>query len=89
MADHYLMATTATHVLGDISRDEPGLAIIYGDDGDDWVGEWASGLGLINVRFPKSSTRELTDEERARFSTQVLEVGGVARPIEFEAGDQS
>jgi len=75
MPDRYLMATTATHVLGDISRDEPHLALIYGEDGDDWIGEWVTGIGYINVRFPKATTRELTAEEVALYDGRVVQAG--------------
>lgn len=81
--ERYLMATTAMHALGDISRDEPALAIVYGETDQDWIGEWATGLGMINVRFPKATTRELTAEERAFFSTKVLDTSGMVRPIVF------
>jgi hypothetical protein len=81
-----MMATGAVHTLGDISRDEPALAIVYGETDEDWIGEWATGLGLINVRFPKASTRELTDDERAYFSTKVIDTAGMVRPIMFEEG---
>lgn len=82
--DRYMMATSALHKLGDISRDEPDLAIIYGDSGDDWVGQWATGIGYINVRFPKATTRELTDGERATYSKLVIDEAGSVRPIVFD-----
>lgn len=87
MNDRYLMATAATHVLGDLSRPEPSLAIVYGETATDWIGEWATGFGYINVTFPKDTSRELTDDERAHFSTQVLECAGVVRPIVFSDPD--
>lgn len=63
----YVMATAAHHKLGDISRDEPDLAIIDREDGDDYVGQWVTGAGYIEVRFPKATTRELTEAERDRY----------------------
>lgn len=88
MADRYMMATRAHHVLGDISRDEPSLAIIYGEAGENWIGEWATGMGMVNVLFPKAYTRELTDDERAFYSTKVIVGPGAPRPIVFpEASD--
>lgn len=85
MADRYMMATKAIHILGDISRDEPSLAIIYGETPKNWIGEWATGLGMINVLFPKTSTRDLTADERALYAGRVLDVAGAQRPILFPA----
>lgn len=82
MSQRFMMATKATHQLGDISRDEPSLAYIDRDDGDDWIGQWVTGFGYINVRFPKDTTRELTAEERARFSQMDVESSnGIVSPI--------
>jgi hypothetical protein len=75
MPDRHMMATTATHVLGDLSRDEPSLALITGEEGGDWIGEWVTGVGYINVRFPKATTRELTDDERAEYHGRVVQAG--------------
>jgi hypothetical protein len=71
-----MMATTAIHKLGDISRDEPDLAYITGEDGDDWIGNWVTGYGYIHVRFPKSSTRELTAAERGLYDEKTLTLAG-------------
>lgn len=72
----YMMATTAHHKLGDISRDQPDLAYIDREDGDDFIGQWVTGAGYIEVRFPKTTTRELTAEERERFDGCELEMSG-------------
>lgn len=82
MADRYMMATRAATSSGtDISRDEPGLAIVYGETERYYVGEWVTGLGFINVRFPKDTTRELTEAEKARYRGKLIRVGGMTRPI--------
>jgi hypothetical protein len=49
----YMMATTAIHQLGDISRDKSDLCYIHGEDGDNFIGRWATGYGFVNVKFPK------------------------------------
>lgn len=85
MADRYMMATTAHHALGDISRDEPSLAIIYGETEDDFIGEWATGVGFVNVRFPKAETRELAESEKAQYRGRFLVVAGRAQPIQLDA----
>jgi len=88
MPDRYMMATQAIHAVGNISRDEPSLAIVYRETERDWIGEWATGMGFVNVRFPKETTRELTDAEKAFYRTKLLEVGGMTRPIRIdEEGD--
>lgn len=87
MNDRYVMATVAMHKVGDISRDEPHLAVIYGEDGDDWIGEWVTGMGFINVRFPMATTRELTDDERARYDGRTVQAGNGAYRIDIPRGD--
>lgn len=83
MPDKYMMATRATHRCGDLSREKPSLAIIYpdGEREDHYVGEWASGIGFINVEFPKDTTRPLNDEERELYGHCVIECAGIERPI--------
>lgn len=83
MPDKYMMATRATHRCGDLSRERPSLAIVYpdGEREDHYVGEWAAGIGFINVEFPKDTTRPLTDEERELYGNCVIECAGIERPI--------
>jgi hypothetical protein len=64
----YRMATTAIHMLGDISRDVPSLCYIREESGEDYIGEWVTGYGFIEVRFPKATTRKLTPAEYERFN---------------------
>lgn len=88
MNDNYMMATQAIHAVGDISRDTPSLAIVYRETERDYIGEWATGMGFINVRFPKETTRHLTEDEKRFYRTKGIEVGGMTRPIVFdEEGD--
>ena len=88
MTDRFMMATKAIHKLGDISRDQPHLAVIYGEDNDAYVGEWVTGLGLVNVRFPKETTRELTDDERRLYASKVVVVAGRVTPTGVTAKDE-
>lgn len=60
----HMMATTAIHKLGDISRDEPDLCIVYKEDEENYIGNWVEGFGFIEVKFPKETTRPLTEEEK-------------------------
>lgn len=75
--DRYMMATRAVHKLGDLTRDEPDLAIVYPDQetDTDYVGEWATGYGYVMVRFPKETTRPLTEAEHTRFAGRLLQAG--------------
>lgn len=89
ISDRYMMATRArtARITGspaaghDISRDEPSLAIVYRETETDYIGEWAAGFGFVDVHFPKDTTRELTDAEKALYRGKVIEVGGMTRPI--------
>lgn len=65
-----MIATKAYHQLGDISRDEldendlfENLCNIYGETENYYSGMWVVGFGFIKVLFPKSTTRDLTDED--------------------------
>lgn len=68
----YMMATRASHVLGDLSRDKPALAIILQETDTDFIGEWAEGIGFVNVVFPKDTTRPLTDDELRQYGAMYL-----------------
>ncbi|OYV63853.1 MAG: hypothetical protein B7X03_00240 [Parcubacteria group bacterium 21-58-10] len=70
------MATKAIHTTGDISRKSPSLCVVYGEDGDDWVGRFLSGFGFFDVHFPKKTTRELTREEKKTWNGAAFGVGG-------------
>ena len=65
--NHYMMATKAEHKIGDISSNKPDLCIIDREEGDYYIGSWSTGYGFIDVKFPKATTRHLTNEERKRF----------------------
>lgn len=76
-----MMATRATHQLGDLSRPDPHLALIHDETDAEYIGEWVAGIGYINVRFPKSSTRELTDDEKETYRGMRVVCGGINAPI--------
>lgn len=59
----YMMATTAIHKLGDISRDEPDYCWVKEQTDEGFLGAWVEGYGFVNVLFPADTTRELTAEE--------------------------
>lgn len=68
----YMMATTAKHQLGDISRDEEDYCYIKEETKGWYRGSWVTGYGFFNVRFPKETTRELTEEETKFVQNQRL-----------------
>lgn len=83
----YMMATTAIHQLGDISRDEPDLCHIEREEGDNYIGAWVTGFGFIGVQFPKATTRELTEEELTYYDNRGIRMGsGPIIPLRVRDG---
>lgn len=72
----YMVATKAIHKFGDISREEPDLCIIHSEDAENYIGNWVTRFGFFDVKFPKSTTRELTDDEKERWHGQQISIGG-------------
>lgn len=77
----YMMATEAFVGSHDISREPADLAIIHGEDGPFLIGNWVTGLGFVNVRFPKDTTRELNQEEKDFYNKQVVNIAGHITPL--------
>ncbi len=63
----FMMATIATHKMGDLSRIEPDLCLVGSETETDYIGIWVTGFGFFNVKFPKSTTKELTEQEREHY----------------------
>lgn len=76
MEPKYMMATKAFHKLGEISSDEPDICIVNEEDSEHYIGNWVFGLGFFGVKFPKSSTRELTEAEAQKYDGMKLAVSG-------------
>jgi len=57
------MGTEAHHQLGDISRDKADYFWVNDEDDENYYGAWLTGLGFVNVRFPKATSRPMTDDE--------------------------
>jgi hypothetical protein len=72
--DKYMMATTAIHQLGDISRKTPDLCRVHKEDKENYIGSWVTGLGFIEVKFPKETTRDLTEAEIEKYNNQYVQL---------------
>ena len=69
-----MMATTAIHKLGDISRDPEDICHVHEEGVDSYIGSWVTGFGFIGVRFPKETTRELTEEEIKKYEVMSFQI---------------
>ena len=70
----YMMATKARHAVGgDLSQKEPRLCRIYGEDDENFVGEWVEGF-FQDIKFLKSATRKLTQEEKDKWNGEVVKI---------------
>lgn len=79
--DKHMIATTAIHKLGDISRKfDPNdnhmgnLCRVTKEDNENYYGMWITGYGFFDVKFPKKTTRELTQEEIEYFNNQRIQI---------------
>ena len=70
----YMFGTTAIHQRGDISREAGDLCRIEREEGDDYIGAWVTGFGFIEVRFPKATTRALTEAEIEHWDGQGIAI---------------
>lgn len=73
MIDRYMIATKAIHKLGDLSRDSD-ICRVTEEDDDNYYGMWLTGYGFFNVRFPKETTRDMTDEEFEKYSNTSVQL---------------
>lgn len=76
MFPKYMMATKAFHQLGEISSNEPDICVVRAEDADHYIGNWVYGLGFVGVKFPKSTTRELTESEINHYNGQQIVISG-------------
>lgn len=81
----YAMATSAFTFGGrDISRNTPDLAWMESEDEENFYGRWLTGIGFINVKFPKDTVRPLTDEEVAHYNTKRVVGPGIDEIISIK-----
>ena len=72
----YLMAKEAHHLLGEVTRDEWDLAIVFKEDNDNFYGNWVFGYGLIDVCFPKDKVRSLNKKEVSKYNNSACGING-------------
>ena len=70
------MATKAIHKLGDISRKPADLCVVKSYNDEFYIGQWVTGLGYVKVKFPKKTTRTLTDKEIKKFNKMSITLNG-------------
>lgn len=68
LRDQLFMGTAALACRGDadISRDKPDYFVLDEDAkpmDHFYTGSWITGFGFFNVKFPKATSRPVTDEE--------------------------
>ena len=83
----HMMATTAIHKIGDISRDKPDLCGVYDEDDENYIGRWTTGFMLDRVKFPKSTTRELTEEEHEKYNGMRISLGSSVFTVRTRPND--
>ena len=74
----YKMATKAWHIAcGEkASMPFPDPCYVKEEDDENFYGVWLCGSGMINVHFPKETTRDLTEEEAVKYSAKSFRLGG-------------
>ncbi len=83
-----MMATIAFSKVGDdISRKEPDLCTINKEDDDNYYGMWITGIGFFDVKFPKETTTELTEEEKERFTGKTIAINNNPPHHTFDKSD--
>jgi hypothetical protein len=82
----YMMATECIYKADPESpfkSNEPDLCSIYNEDGDYWIGCWVTGLGFFDVKFPKTTTRELTQEEIEYYNKKSIRINN-QQPVQLK-----
>jgi hypothetical protein len=71
------MATRAWHKLigWRMAMPFPDLCYVKEEDRDNYFGFWVCGIGAIGVKFPKATTRDLTEAEADKLSRASFRLG--------------
>ncbi len=72
----FMMATKAFHMLGEVSSKEADICLIHSETEEDYIGSWVTSMVcFVEIRFPKSTTRELTDIEKEIYRSRTYSNG--------------
>lgn len=72
----YRIGTIALHKLGRISRLRGDLCIVFSETKNHYIGNWVTGFGFVDVKFPKSRTRRLNARERKKWQGRRVGIAG-------------
>lgn len=75
----FKMATQAWHksIGWKMSMSIPDLCRVYEEDRRNFYGSWVLGIGAVGIKFPKKTTRDLTEAEAERESRHVYCLNGL------------
>ncbi|EKE11746.1 MAG: hypothetical protein ACD_15C00028G0001 [uncultured bacterium] len=68
----YLVAKVAIFGRTSVNCEKPTLCIIEGETAKHYIGRLAARPGIVNIKFPKETTRELTSGEKERLRFKVV-----------------
>jgi hypothetical protein len=73
----YKMATVAWHKScgENASMPFPDPCYVKEEDDENFYGVWLCGIGMIDVHFPKATTRDFTEEEAIKYSSGSFRLG--------------
>ena len=69
------MATIASHQMGDLTRRPADICTVFKKTKDNYIGNWVTGFGFVEVKFPIGSTRNLTKKEIAKYDGMPMSMG--------------
>ncbi len=73
---YYMMANQCVyHHTGELDQfSKYDIVIVFSEDAENYIGNWVTGFGFVGVRFPKDTTRPLTDEEADYYSGRATRI---------------
>lgn len=83
-----LIATTAYHQMGELTREEGDLCWAGKESENYYVGAWVTGFGFFNVMFPKETTRKLTDAEVEKYNNMYVQISSQP-PIKLNVSNEN
>ena len=71
--ERFMMATKALHKLGDISRNPADLCVIDRENKENFIGNWVTGYGFIDVNFQRRQHGNLPRKKRKNITEHRLQ----------------